>query len=157
MTGRRERLFVRAVLVAVLVAVPVQHVVTGRVGKLYPSLTYPSFGSTPPIGDEVTVERPRFDVIYLDGTTASFDHLELLDDFTVIPLPIVRIAFRRDLERGHDARTVAWLADLITDASGGREPASIEVRWVRERYRLSSGERIGDGTVVAAVDLEPAR
>jgi hypothetical protein len=148
----------RALFAAVVLTFVAQLVVTDGRREPYPALFQPSFGDGSVSADGTTL-RPQATVVatFADGTTARYDHGDVMAESMTSPWRVMRSAFGPTSPRRDRPETVAWLRDRVA-ALGGAEPVRVVVEWHDVFYDLrgqASPRRVlTDRTVV---DLRSAR
>ncbi|MFD1504240.1 hypothetical protein ACFSBG_00935 [Georgenia yuyongxinii] len=91
-------------------------------------------------------------VVYADGDTSTFTHLQVMAQAKSSPTRVFSTAFRPDSPRRDLPETVAWLKERVSDLGGGREPVSAVITWRTAHYDLDDGGpprfTVADRTVV---------
>ena len=134
----RGRPAVRWLFVALLLFFVAQEVLTlANNREPYPALFQPSFGNgsvTPEhtvVGDEATMR-----VVFADGSTGTYDALQVHAEAKSSPLTTFRSTFGPTSPRRDRPQTVAWLESRLRDLSGGKQPVSAELVWHKVAYHL---------------------
>lgn len=148
---------VRALFVAAPLLFAAQIVAVEFVREPYPALFQPAFGGGVPKGGVASTIAPVFVATYPDGTTAEFDHLDVMAQAQVTRSFVVQSTWGQDTPRRTDPDNAAWLRERLARLGDGREPVSATIEWRRTAHDLS-GQR-PPATEVArsvVVDLEEA-
>lgn len=148
----RGRLAVRVLFALVLLVFIAQVVVTDGRREPYPALFQPSFG-TGSVTPEGTVIRPQATVvaIFADGTTASYDHMDIMGQAKSSPWRVLRSAFGPDSPRRSHPDTIAWLENRLFQLSG-RHPERAVVEWHDVAYDIDD-ERPPQSTLTDRTEM----
>lgn len=134
--SRRGRLALRVLFSVVVLIFVAQLVVTDGRREPYPALFQPSFGDGSVSADGTTM-RPQATVVarFADGTTARYDHNDVMAESMTSPWRVMRSAFGPTSPRRDRPETVAWMHDRVA-ALSGRQPVSVVVEWHDVFYDL---------------------
>ncbi|MCK6210635.1 hypothetical protein KZX45_08790 [Georgenia sp. EYE_87] len=150
-TTRNSRA-VRGIFILVLTGFVAQVAVDEMWREPYPGLFQPGFGGIGPVAGTVDSDEPTVTVVYTDGGSATFTHLEVMAQAKSSPTRIFSTAFRPDSPRRDLPGTVAWLERRVSDLGGGREPVRAVISWRTAHYDLDDDGpprfTVGDRTVV---------
>lgn len=131
---------IRAVFAVAVLLLPVQVWVKNNISEPYPALFAPAFASVPQDGVLAVSEEPRVVVTYEDGSKETVPFAQVLPEggpsARLVPF---RSAFHDDA-RAHDPRTVAFVAERLTERAG-RPVSSMTVHWEEAVYDLTTGKR----------------
>ncbi len=128
----------RVILALILVGFVVQVAVTQVWREPYPAVSQPRFGVVSPPGTAVVLE-PTVIATYADGSTATFDHLDVMAESRSEPVVAFRSAFGSDSPRRDEAETVAWLEQRLAELHDGDAPQSALIEWGQVSYDLDEG------------------
>lgn len=153
MNPARQRLAVRALFAAALLALPVQVAVREIWSESYPGLYQPSFGGAPSSAAVATALEPRVDVEATDGSVTEVPFRDLLPPTPVLETAVFRSAFYSP-DNAAEPETRAWLRDRVIAWRPGIDPSEVTITWEDVEYALSTGERRVVGTNrVTTVDV----
>ena len=141
-------LFVLAVIVVGFIA---QMVVQQVWREPYPGVFQPRFGVVSPAGTVVVLE-PTVLVTYVDGSTATFDHLDAMVESKSEPAVVFTSAFGPDSPRRESVDTISWLEHRLSELHDGTRPQDAVIEWGQVTYALDEqtppSTRIVDRNVI---------
>lgn len=122
-------------LALVLLGFFFQVVVTQVWREPYPAVSQPRFGVVSPAGTAVVLE-PTVVVSYVDGSTATFNHLDVMAESKSEPVVAFRSAFGPDSPRREKEETISWLENRLAELHSGTAPESAVIEWGEVTYAL---------------------
>lgn len=125
----------RVVLAVIAVGFLGQLVVQQLWNEPYPGVFQPRFGVVSPPGTVVVLE-PRVAVTYVDGSTATFNHLDVMAESKSEPAVVFRSAFGPDSPRRESAGTISWLEHRLSELHDGTAPQRAVIEWGQVSYAL---------------------
>jgi hypothetical protein len=125
----------RVTLALILGAFLAQVTVTQVWREPYPAVSQPRFGVVSPAGTAVVLE-PTVVVTYADGSTATFNHLDVMAASKSEPVVAFRSAFGPDSPRRTEEGTVSWLENRLAELHNGDAPQSAVIEWGQVSYDL---------------------